>query len=225
MAPKHWNKSHFLTILLRCRIATWSVIFLKTTEIHQKSALQWKYHHFQQKYFSAAAAPRPLFSKCSLLLLPIYFTGSGRQPGRCLLAWRLLPARRVMLGCLYCIPRDTPSHFWRDGIAQSVVSAPAMAWRYEKGLWENCSKAPPWREKRFKKREQKVANFCCCVKGGSESRFNSRALEFNGKIPLASEKKKKNQTKSTTTFQSSMDICQYNTWHGRAKKSKDHPFS
>lgn len=97
--------------------------------------------------------PRPLFSKCSLLLLSIYFTGSGRQPGCCLLTWRLLPARRAMLGCLYCIPRDTPSHFWRDGIARSVVSASAMAWRYKKGPWENHSKAPPWREKRFKKRE------------------------------------------------------------------------
>lgn len=68
MAPKHWNKSHFLTILLRCRIATWSFIFLKTTEIYQKPALQWKYHHFQQKYFSAPAPPPP-FLKVQLAFI------------------------------------------------------------------------------------------------------------------------------------------------------------
>lgn len=86
MAPKHWNKSHFLTILLRCRIATWSFIFLKTTEIYQKPALQWKYHHFQQKYFSA---PAPFSQSAACFYCPfISLVQAGSQdaassPGDC----------------------------------------------------------------------------------------------------------------------------------------------
>lgn len=40
MAPNRRHKSHLLTTVLRCRIAACSSIFLKTTEIRQKSAVQ-----------------------------------------------------------------------------------------------------------------------------------------------------------------------------------------
>lgn len=146
MAPKHWDRSHLLTALLRRRIAYWSFIFLKTREPHQKSAVQRKLHHFHYKYFSAdPIRPATPFSKCRLLLLPIYFPRSSPQG---------CSSAGSVQGCLLLGCPGTSGHIWRISIAWCVVSAPLMACRQEESPCESGNEAPQWTEKCFKEREK-----------------------------------------------------------------------
>lgn len=175
MAPNRRHKSHLLTTVLRCRIATCSSIFLKTTEIRQKSAVQ----------------RNTTISSRSIPLGPPQPPFLTAQPG---FIARLFPRPRQAAGAPPPRPAAArapaprpPRPFRRDGTARTGVSAPVVAWSCEKAPRGSCSNAPP----RAEKGEGKITPCCCCVKGGSESRFRSRALECNGKIPLASGKRKK----------------------------------
>lgn len=178
MAPKHWNKSHLLTILLRHRIATWSFIFLKTAEIHQKSAVQ----------------RNTTISSRNLFLPPL-------APSSQSAAWFYCPfISPVQAGSQDAVTATSEeSDAWAPAPHRPGHPRPRLQGRRhsERGLrssnglevWEG-----PWetaaRLLHGQKREgEKIRNCCCGAKGGSQSRFNSRALEFNGKIPLASEKK------------------------------------
>lgn len=129
MAPKHWNKSHLLTILLRCGIATWSSIFLKTTEIHQKSAVRRQQHHFQQK---CCSDPQPVFPGHGPLHCPLISRGAA--PGRC-------SGRAMMLSsCIHprpCHPAGSLHRGWPGDSSRAHG---------------NRSQAPPGQ--RFEKRER-----------------------------------------------------------------------
>lgn len=94
-----------------------------------------------------------------MLLLPSPFTGPGWQPGHC-----SCPGQG---GAGHCPHPSTPGS----------ITAPLRAWRLRRGHGKSAARQEREREK-YK-----------LLKGGPHSRFNARALECNGKIPLASEKK------------------------------------
>lgn len=85
--------------------------------------------------------------------------------------WPRLAARTLLLprtGWCWALP--TPQH-------PGSITAPLRAWRLRRGHGKSAARQEREREK-YK-----------LLKGGPHSRFNARALECNGKIPLASEKK------------------------------------
>lgn len=180
MAPKHWNKSHCLTALLRCRIVTWSFIFLKPTQTHQKWSVQGKKHHFQQKH--RPGSPQPHFQCTACCYWPC-FLGSGGQHAASSMPGHILQDTR---------------HCWRDSITQSMASDHQQPGDMGRVHGQTAARLLH-RQKGDLGRVGKIANCCSCVKGVSLRRFNTRALEFNGKIPLAS-KKEKIKPKSTASF-------------------------